>query len=89
MTVKQVKDESVPVEYMIDALVGFTSVYSKIPRRSQGAGLTLDIRIVGLRPNPTHILVDIIEWVKAKPAAATVSLAGGWGWSVFQHLAAE
>jgi hypothetical protein len=76
---EQVKDGSVPVEYMIDALVGFTSAYSKIARRTEGADLTHHIRVVGLRPNSTHILVDIVEWVKGNPAAATVLLSGGTG----------
>jgi hypothetical protein len=67
-----VKDGSVPAEYLVDALVGFSSAYSKIARRTEGAGVTHRIRVVGLRPNSTHILVDIIEWVKVNPAAAGV-----------------
>jgi len=75
---EEVKDGSVPVDYMIDALVGFSSAYAKIARRTPGAEQEHRIRVVGLKSNSTHILVDIVEFTKAHPLAAGVLLKGGF-----------
>lgn len=88
-----VKDGSVPAEYLIDALVGFSSAYSKIARRTEGANVAHRIRVVGLRAESTHILVDIIEFVKTNPAASTVlltfgTLAAKGAYKVIQDIAA-
>src|SRR5262249_3936350 len=88
-----VKDGSVPAEYLIDALVGFSSAYSKIARRTEGANVAHRIRVVGLRAESTHILIDIIEFVKANPAAAGVllslgTLAAKGAYKVIQDIAA-
>jgi hypothetical protein len=74
---EEVKDGSVPLEYMIDALVGFSGAYSKIARRTPGVDHEPQLRVVGLKPNSTHIFVDIIEFVKANPAASGVLVSGG------------
>jgi hypothetical protein len=74
---EEVRDGSVPVEYMIDALVGFSSAYGKLSRRAEGSDHTHFLRVVGMRADSTHILIDIIEWVKANPAAGGVLVTGG------------
>lgn len=89
---EEVKDGSVPAEYLIDALVGFSSAYSKIAYRTEGANVTHRIRVVGLTGNSTHIWVNVIEWVKANPAPAAVlvsmaSLATSGAYKVIKDIA--
>jgi hypothetical protein len=44
-----VEDGTVPVDYMVDALVGFSSAYGKIARRRQSNDMAHRLRVVGLQ----------------------------------------
>jgi hypothetical protein len=65
-----------PVEYMIDALVGFSSAYAKVARRSFGEEIQHNIRVVGLKDGSARILIDVFEYVTKNPGSATVFLTG-------------
>jgi hypothetical protein len=71
-----VNDGTVPVDYMIDALVGFSAAYEKVTRRTQ-PDMEHRIRVVGVRQNSAHILVNVVEWVRVNPAAAGVLVTAG------------
>lgn len=71
------QDGTVPVEDMVDALVGFAGAFGKVARRYQTPESGHRLRVVGLQKGSARILVDVIEWVKTNPAAATVMVTGG------------
>lgn len=80
-----VDDGTVPVDYMVDALVGFSSAYGKIARHRQSNDVAHRLRVVGLERGSAIILVDVVEWVTKHPeaagvllTAATASVAGAY-----------
>lgn len=72
----EVEDGTVPVEDMVDALVGFSGAYDKIARHQQGSDIGHRIRVVGLQKGSAKIVVDVVEWVAKNPAAAGVLVTG-------------
>jgi hypothetical protein len=74
----EVEDGTVPVEDMVDALVGFSGAYDKIASQEQPPEVNHRLRVVGLQKGSAKILVDIVEWVvkNPAPAAVLVSAAG-------------
>jgi hypothetical protein len=72
----EVEDGTVPVEDMVDALVGFSGAYDKIARNQQGSDIGHRIRVVGLQKGSAKIVVDVVEWVAKNPAAAGVLVTG-------------
>jgi hypothetical protein len=72
-----VDDGTVPVEDMVDALVGFSGAYSKLARDRESPDEGHRIRVVGLQKGSARIFVDVIEWVTKNPAAAGVLVTGG------------
>jgi hypothetical protein len=72
-----VDDGTVPVDDMVDALVGFSGAYSKLARDRESPDEGHRIRVVGLQKGSARILVDVIEWVTKNPAAAGVLLTAG------------
>lgn len=89
----EVEDGTVPVEDMVDALVGFSGAYNKIARRQQGEDIQHRIRVVGLQKGSAKIVVDVVEWVAKNPAAAGVlvtgaSVVGAGAYKVLADLAA-
>jgi hypothetical protein len=73
----EVEDGTMPVEDMVDALVGFSGAYDKIARHQQSPDTGHRIRVLGLRKGSAKIVVDIVEWVAKNPAAAGVLVTGG------------
>ena len=71
-----VDDGTVPVDYMVDALVGFSSAYGKIARQRQSNDIAHRLRVVGLQKGSAKILVDVVEWVTKNPLASGVLLTG-------------
>jgi hypothetical protein len=88
-----VDDGTVPVDYRVDALVGFSSAYGKAARRRQSNDMAHRLRVVGLQRGSAKILVDVVEWVTKNPAASEVlvtaatALAGG-AYIVLKDIAA-
>jgi len=72
----EVDDGTVPVDYMVDALVGLSSAYAKIARHRQSNDVAHRLRVVGLQKGSAKILVDVVEWVTKNPVAAGVLLTG-------------
>jgi hypothetical protein len=66
----EVDDGTIPIEYMIDALMGFSVAYEKIAARTI-RNADHQIRVVGIeQQDSTHIVLNIMEWAHANPAAA-------------------
>ncbi len=72
---EEVDDGTIPVDYLIQSLIGFSGAYDKIAGRTQ-PDTAYRIRVLGLRRDSTHILMDVIEWVLVNPAAAEVIETG-------------
>ena len=84
----EVEDGTVPVNDMVDALVGFSSAYGKIARRQQSPDTGHRIRVIGLRKGSAKILVDVVEWTAKNPLAAgvLVSAAGMVGTGAYRVI---
>ena len=74
-----VDEGTVPVDFMVDALVGFSSAYGKIAHRRQSSDVAHRLRVVGLQKGSAKILVDVVEWVTKNPVASGVLLTGTTG----------
>lgn len=75
----ELEDGTVPVEDMVDALVGFSGAYAKVARRYQTPESGHRLRVVGLKKGSAKILVEVIEWTAKNPAAAGVLATVGMG----------
>lgn len=73
---EEVKTGSIPIEYLIHALSGFSGAYEKVSGQTEGQDIEHRIKVVGLRHDSIHILLDIFEFIKANPAAAGVIETG-------------
>jgi len=80
-----VENGSVPVEYMVDALVGFSGAYAKVARRFRSNDVMHRLRVTGLKEGSARILVEAYEWARQNPelaalalTAATGVITGGW-----------
>ena len=88
-----VEDGTVPVDYMVDALVGFSSAYGKIARCRQSNDIAHRLRVVGLQRGSAKILVDVVEWATKNPATSGVLVTaataiGGGAYIVLKDIAA-
>src|SRR5258705_7883679 len=75
----EVEDGTVPVEDMVDALVGFSNAYDKIAKDEEPPDTGHRIRVVGVERGSARILVDVVEWITRNPAAAGVLATVGLG----------
>jgi len=88
----EVEDGTVPVEDMVDALVGFSNAYDKIAKAEEPPDTGHRIRVVGVERGSARILVDVVEWITRNPAAAGVlatvglSVTGG-AYKILKDLA--
>jgi hypothetical protein len=73
----EVDDGTVPVDDMVDALVGFSGAYEKLAKHEGPPESRHRIRVVGLQKGSAKILIDVVEWVIKNPAAATVFVTLG------------
>lgn len=72
----EVDDGTMPVDDMVDALVGFSGAYAKIARSQFSPEYGHRIRVVGLQRGSAKIIVDVVEWVRQNPSAATALISG-------------
>lgn len=88
---REVEDGTMPVDDMVDALVGFSGAYAKIARSQFSPDYGHRIRVVGLQRGSARIIVDVLEWVRQNPQAAGVlvtgmGLAGAGVWKTLEFL---
>ena len=67
-----VDDGTMPVEYMLNALAGFSGAFIKLARLEEAFEPQNRIRVVGLQRGSAKILIDVVDWIVKNPAAAGV-----------------
>jgi hypothetical protein len=72
-----VEDGTVPVNDMVDALVGFSGAFDKIARRQELPETAHRIRVVGLERGSAKIIIEALDWVAKNPQAAGVIVSAG------------
>ena len=72
----EVEDGTMPVDDMVDALVGFSGVYAKIAHSQFSPEYGHRIRVVGLQRGSAQIVGDVVEWSGRIPKQPRYSSAG-------------
>jgi hypothetical protein len=86
-----VEKGSVPIECMVDALVGFSGAYAKVARRFRSDDVMHRLRVTGLKEGSARILVEAYEWARQNPELAALALTAGTGvitggWAVVRWI---
>jgi hypothetical protein len=82
----------IPLDYMVDALVGFSGAYAKVARKYVSSDISHRLRVTGLEKGSSRIIVEAFEWITQNPGAAGVLLTGtgmlvGGGYKVVTWIA--
>jgi hypothetical protein len=68
----EVEDGTMPVEYMLNALAGFSGAFIKLARHEDVRLPEHGIRVAALQKGSAKILIDVVDWVAKNPVAAGV-----------------